>query len=47
MFRPENPIFNDYNYAHFQCGYIFEKDYVVYKQTFERDLRTKQPREEV
>jgi len=47
MFRPENPIFCDYNYVYFHCGHIFGKDYVVYKRTFERNLRPKQPREEV
>jgi len=47
LFRLEDPTFNDYNYAYFHCGHIFEKDYVVYKRTFERNLRTKQPREEV
>ena len=47
MFRTEDPIFNEIYIAFFDYDNRFEKNYVVYKRTIERNLRPKQPREEV
>jgi hypothetical protein len=47
MFRTEGPIFNEICIAYFDYDNRFEKNYVVYKRTFGRNLRPKQHREEV